>query len=47
VVALESFELGVEGVAFLGFFEPGGPLLGGGERDAVAVLAGLDAERDR
>ena len=47
LVALQASELLVEGVALLGFFEAADPLLGGGERDAVAVLAGLDPERDR
>jgi hypothetical protein len=42
LVALDAFEFLVEGVALLGFFESADPLLGGGERDAVAVLAGLD-----
>ena len=31
----------------LGLLEAVDPLLGGGERDAVAVLAGLDRQRDR
>jgi len=32
--------------AYLGLLEARDPLLGSGERDAVAVLAGLDPERD-
>jgi hypothetical protein len=47
VVALEPAELVFELVAVLCGLEPAGPLLRGGEGDAVAVLAGLEAERDR
>jgi hypothetical protein len=47
LVALKALELLVEGVALLGLFEAGDPLLGGGERDPVATLAGLDPEGDR
>jgi hypothetical protein len=46
LVALEPFEFLVEGVALLGFFEARDPLLGGGERDPVAALAGLDPQGD-
>jgi hypothetical protein len=46
-VALQAPQLGVERVAMLGAFEAVDPLLGGGERDAVAGLAGLDRQRDR
>jgi hypothetical protein len=46
-VALQAPQLGVEGVAMLGFFEAVDPVLGGGERDAVPGLAGLDRQRDR
>lgn len=47
VVALEAAQLVVEGVAVLGGLEAVDPLLGGGERDAMAGLAGLDRQRDR
>ena len=47
LVALQAPELLVEGVALLGFLEAADPLLGGRERDAVAVLAGPDPQRDR
>ena len=46
-VALEASEFVVERVAVLGCLEAVDPLLGGGERDAVAGLAGLDRQRDR
>jgi hypothetical protein len=46
-VALEAFGFLVHGIAFLGFLEPADPLMGGGERDAVAALAGLDPQGDR
>ena len=45
-VALDAFELIVEGVAVLGGLEAVDPLLGGGERHAVAGLAGLDRQGD-
>jgi hypothetical protein len=47
VVALEAAELLLELVVVLGGFEAAGPFLGGGEGDAVAALAGFEAERDR
>jgi len=47
LVALEAFEFVVEGVAVLGGLEAVDPLLGGGPRDAVPRLAGLERERDR
>jgi hypothetical protein len=47
VVALQSSELVVQRVAVLGGLEAVDPLLGGGERDALAGLAGLDAQGDR
>jgi hypothetical protein len=46
-VALDSAQFVVERVAVLGGLEPVDPLLGGGEGDAVPVLAGLDGQRDR
>ena len=46
-VAFEPSEFVVERVAVLGDLETGDPLLGGGERDAVAGVAGLDRQGDR
>ena len=46
-VALDAPQLVVERVAVLGGFEAVDPLLGGGEGDAVSVLAGFDGERGR
>src|SRR5918996_56125 len=46
-VALEPAQLLLELVAVLRCLEAGDPLLRGREGDAVAVLAGLEAERDR
>ena len=42
--AAEPGELGVEASVVVGVAEPGDPLGGGGEGDAVAGLAGADAE---
>jgi hypothetical protein len=47
VVAIESAQLLLELVAVLCGLEAGDPLLRGGEGDAVAALAGFQAERDR
>ena len=46
-VAFEAFEFLVERVAVLSVLEAVDPLLGGGERDAVPGLAGLDRQGDR
>ena len=46
-VAFEPSQFVVEGVAVLGCVEAVDPLLGGRERDAMAVLAGLDRQGDR
>jgi len=46
-VAFQAAQFVVEVVAVLRLLQAGDPLLGGGERDAVAGLAGLDRERDR
>jgi hypothetical protein len=45
-VALDAPQLVVQRVAVLGGLEPVDPLLGGGERDAIAGVAGLDAQGD-
>ncbi len=47
VVALEAAQLGFELVAVLCLLEPRDPFLRGREGDAVAALAGFQAERDR
>src|SRR5205823_12905203 len=47
VVALEPAQLLLELVAVLRLLEPGDPFLRGREGDAVAALAGFEAERDR
>ncbi len=43
---MELAELDVEGVALVGGAEAVQPAAGGGERDGVADLAGLDPDRD-
>lgn len=46
-VAFDALEFVVQRVAVLGGLETVDPLLGGRERDAVPVLAGLDRQRGR
>ena len=43
----EPAQLGVEAALALGVAEPGDPLGGGRERDALAGEAGADRDRDR
>ena len=47
VVALQAPQLVVQRIAVLGGLEAVDPLLGGGERDPVPGVAGLDREGDR
>src|SRR5204862_7556673 len=47
VVALEAAQLLLELVAILRLLQARDPLLSGRESDSVAVLAGLESERDR
>jgi hypothetical protein len=47
VVALQPAQLGLELVAVLRRLQARDPLLRGGESNAVAALAGFEAERDR
>jgi hypothetical protein len=46
-VALDAAQFVVQRVAVLRLLETVDPLLGGGERDAMPGLAGLDRQRDR
>ena len=43
VVALQAAQLVFEPIVVLGVLEPADPFLGGGERDPIAVVAGVDA----